>query len=186
MHTRHTIVLPGRPPLALGERPILLATLEQPDLIQVLSLLAQDIDIFQLSASAATASVQQELDTIMPAIDAIIAAGITAPIVIATANPLIADQAIQAGATLVYDLEGLAGAPEMVEIAALHAVPIIARPSDLAIARASAAGIQLILDFGQTALKPSGHPILAGPMPPHAATAAYHAGAHILHIVEPA
>ena len=126
--------------------------------------------------------VQQELDRIIPLLDEMIAAGITAPIAIATTNPLVADQAIQAGASLIVDLDDLTGAPEMAEIAALHEVPVIARPSDLAIARANAAGIHLILDFGQTPPERTNYPVLVGPMLPQAAISAYRAGAHILRV----
>ena len=182
MHTRHTITLPNRPPLVLGKRPLLLAMLEEPSPNQVWNLLAQDADMIQLSTGVAPMPVQQELDRIIPLLDEMIAAGITAPIAIATTNPLVADQAIQAGASLIVDLDDLTGAPEMAEIAALHEVPIIARPSDLAIARAKAAGIQLILDFGQTPPERTNYPVLVGPMLPQAAISAYRAGAHILRV----
>ena len=182
MHTRHTITLPNRPPLVLGKRPLLLAMLEEPSPNQVWNLLAQDADMIQLSTGVAPMPVQQELDRIIPLLDEMIAAGITAPIAIATTNPLVADQAIQAGASLIVDLDDLTGAPEMAEIAALHEVPIIARPSDLAIARAKAAGIQLILDFGQTPPERTNYPVLVCPMLPQAAISAYRAGAHILRV----
>ncbi|WP_162783396.1 dihydropteroate synthase [Devosia naphthalenivorans] len=138
--------------------------------------------MIQLSTGVAPMPVQQELDRIIPLLDEMIAAGITAPIAIATTNPLVADQAIQSGASLIVDLDNLAGAPEMAEIAALHQVPVIARASALAIARAKAADIQLILDFGQTLAEGTGYPILVGPMLPQAAISAYRAGAHILRV----
>ena len=148
--------------------------LEEPSLNQVRNLLAQGADMIQLSTGVAPMPVQQELDRIIPLLDEMIAAGITAPIAIATTNPLVAEQAIQAGASLIVDLDNLAGAPEMAEIAALHHVPVIARPSDLAITRAKAAGIQLILDFGQTPPERTNYPVLVGPMLPHLAPAAAH------------
>ena len=175
----HTITLPGRPPLVLGERPLLLATLDEPSLNQVQNLLAQGADMIQLSGGNAPMPVQQELDRIIPLLDQLIAGGITAPIAIATANPLVADQAIQAGASLIVDLANLTGAPEMAEIAALHEAPVIVRPSDPALARAKAAGIQLILDFGQTSPERTDYPTLVGPMP---AQATYRTSAHILRI----
>jgi dihydropteroate synthase len=61
----------------------------------------------------------------MPVIDALVAAGIDTPISIDTYKPLVADQAIQAGATLINDVHGLQGAPEMADVAALHDVPVI-------------------------------------------------------------
>ena len=69
MHTRHTITLPNRPPLVLGERPLLLAMLEMPNLTQAQNLLAQGADMIQLSTGVAPMPVQQELDRIIPLLD---------------------------------------------------------------------------------------------------------------------
>jgi dihydropteroate synthase len=59
-------------------------------------------------------------------IEALVAAGITAPMSIDTYKPLVADQAIQSGAAIVNDVHGLQGATEMADVVALHAVPVIA------------------------------------------------------------
>jgi dihydropteroate synthase len=69
--------------------------------------------------------VQEELDRVMPVIDALVADGIEVPLSIDTYKPLVADQAIQAGASIINDVRGLQGAPEMAEVAALHDVPVI-------------------------------------------------------------
>ena len=69
--------------------------------------------------------VQAELDRVMPVIDALVAEGIGVPISIDTMKPLVADQAIQAGATIINDVTGLQGAPEMAAVAALYEVPVV-------------------------------------------------------------
>jgi dihydropteroate synthase len=75
-------------------------------------------------ASENTASVQRELDCIVPAIEALIDAGITAPIAIASRRALVVDQAIEAGATLVCPLEGEEAA-EIAEIITLHGAEVV-------------------------------------------------------------
>jgi dihydropteroate synthase len=85
--------------------------------------LADGAEIIEV-ASGDTASVQRELDCIVPAIEALIAAGITAPIAIASRRALVVDQAIEAGATLVCPLEGEEGA-EIAEIIALHGAEVV-------------------------------------------------------------
>lgn len=145
MHATHTISLPGRPPLLLGQRPLVMGILNvTPDsfsdggqhnrvagaLAHVRQMLAEGADIIDIGGEstrpgAAPVGVQEELDRVMPVIDALIAEGITAPISIDTYKPLVADQAIQAGASIINDVHGLQGAPEMAEVAALHGAPVI-------------------------------------------------------------
>ena len=119
--------------------------------------------------AAELSRVQEELDRVMPVIDALVAAGIAAAISIDTYKPIVADQAIQAGAAIINDVHGLQGAPEMADVAALHYAPVVAmhwdksrdtsvplidvmqRYFDATIARAELAGINranLILDPG--------------------------------------
>ncbi|WEK05876.1 MAG: dihydropteroate synthase [Candidatus Devosia phytovorans] len=193
MHTRHTITLPGRAPLILGETPLVMGILNvTPDsfsdggqhnlvesaLAHAREMIAEGADIIDIGGEStrpgsAPVGVQEELDRVMPVIDALIAAGITTPLSIDTYKPLVADQAIQAGASIINDVHGLQGAAEMAEIAALHQAPVIAmhwqkdRDTQIpllddmrsyferSIARAREAGIsQLILDpgfgFGKT------------------------------------
>ena len=71
-------------------------------------------------------SVQTELDRVMPLLDALAAAGPGVPVSIDTRHALVADQALQAGARIVNDVEGLQGEPELAEIAAAYEAPVIA------------------------------------------------------------
>lgn len=189
MHSTHSLSLPNRPPLVLGPTPLVMGILNvTPDsfsdggqhnlvahaLAHARQMLAEGADIIDIGGEstrpgAALVHVQEELDRVLPVIDALIAEGITAPISIDTYKPLVADQAIQAGATIINDVHGLQGAPEMADIAALYGVPVIAmhwdkardastplleamhRYFDATIARAEQAGIgstQLVLDPG--------------------------------------
>jgi dihydropteroate synthase len=93
-------------------------------------MLAEGADIIDIGGEstrpgATPVGVQQELDRVIPVIEALVAAGITAPISVDTYKPLVADQAVQAGATIINDVHGLQGAPEMAAVAALHDVPVI-------------------------------------------------------------
>jgi dihydropteroate synthase len=146
MHTTHTIPLRNRPPLQLGQRALVMGILNvTPDsfsdggthnhvesaLAHARLMLAQGADIIDIGGESTRpggepVSVQQELDRVMPVIDALRAEGITAPISIDTMKPLVAEQALQAGADIVNDVTGLQGAPEMAEVAALHGAPVIA------------------------------------------------------------
>ena len=195
MHTSHTIPLPGRAPLLLGPTARIMGILNvTPDsfsdggqhnlvesaLAHARQMIAEGADIIDIGGEstrpgAEPVGVQQELDRVMPVIDALVASGITTPISIDTYKPLVADQAIQAGACMINDVHGLQGAPEMAEVAALHDVPVIVMHWDKdrdpsiplvdsitgyftrSIALATAAGMkpdQLILDpgfgFGKT------------------------------------
>ena len=145
MHTTHTIPLPGRPPLVLGPTPLVMGILNvtpdsfsdggRHDLVDsavahARQMIAEGADIIDIGGEstrpgAEPVGVQQELDRVMPVIDALVAVGITTPISIDTYKPLVADQAIQAGAAIINDVHGLQGAPQMAEVAALHDVPVI-------------------------------------------------------------
>ncbi|MBD8064485.1 dihydropteroate synthase [Devosia sp. PTR5] len=146
MHTRHTIPLRHRPPLVLGQRALVMGILNvTPDSFsdggahvsvadavtharQMLGEGAAIIDIGGESTrpGAEPVGVQEELDRVIPVIEALRAEGIDAPISIDTMKPLVADQAIEAGADIVNDVTGLQGAPQMAEIAQLHGAPVIA------------------------------------------------------------
>lgn len=145
MHTSHTIPLPDRPALLLGPRPLVMGILNvTPDsfsdggdhdlldaaLAHARQMIAEGADIIDIGGEstrpgAEPVGVQQELDRVMPVLDALKAAGVTTPISIDTYKPLVADQAIQAGASIINDVHGLQGATEMAAIAALHDVPVI-------------------------------------------------------------
>lgn len=146
MHTSHTIPLPRRAPLQLGQTPLLMGILNvTPDSFSdggqhnllasavdhARQMIAEGADIIDIGGESTRpgfepVSVQEELDRVVPVIDALIAAGITTPISIDTYKPLVADQAIQAGAVIINDVRGLQGPPEMAEVAALYDVPVIA------------------------------------------------------------
>lgn len=145
MHTEHTIPLPNRPPLILGRTPLVMGILNvtpdsfsdggQHNLVEsavahARTMIAEGADIIDIGGESTRpgsqpVGVQQELDRVMPVIDALVAAGIDAPISVDTYKPLVADQAIQAGASIINDVHGLQGAPEMAEVAALHEVPVV-------------------------------------------------------------
>ncbi|WP_375450428.1 dihydropteroate synthase [uncultured Devosia sp.] len=152
MHTTHAIPLPGHRTLTLGPRPTLMGILNvTPDsfsdggeharldaaIAHARAMIAEGADIIDIGGEstrpgATPVSTQDELDRVIPVIEALIATGVTTPISIDTYKPLVADQAIQAGASIVNDVHGLQGAPEMADIAALHGVPVIAMHWDKA------------------------------------------------------
>ncbi|MEO8685391.1 MAG: dihydropteroate synthase [Devosia sp.] len=189
MHTSHTIPLSHGRTLTLGATPTIMGILNvTPDsfsdggehavldaaIAHAHAMIAEGADIIDIGGEstrpgATPVSTQQELDRVIPVIEALVAFGITTPISIDSYKPLVADQAIEAGATIINDVHGLQGAPEMAEIAALHRVPVIAmhwdkprdttkpiadelrRYFDVTIAIAERAGIKrtnLILDPG--------------------------------------
>jgi dihydropteroate synthase len=145
MHSEHVIALPDRPPLILGRTPLVMGILNvtpdsfsdggQHNLVdlavaharQMVADGAAIIDVGGESTRPGSTplGVQEELDRVMPVIDALVAAGIDVPLSIDTYKPLVADQAIQAGATIINDVHGLQRAPEMAAVAALHQVPVI-------------------------------------------------------------
>lgn len=145
MHTAHTIALPDRPPLILGQTALVMGILNvtpdsfsdggQHNLVAAAvdhahQMIAEGADIIDIGGESTRpgsepVGVQQELDRVMPVIQALVAAGITTPISIDTYKPLVADQAIQAGAAIINDVHGLQGAPEMADVAALHGMPVI-------------------------------------------------------------
>lgn len=189
MHSTHTIPLPNHAPLTLGATPLVMGILNvTPDsfsdggqhnlldnaVAHARQMIAEGADIIDIGGEstrpgAEPVGVQEELDRVLPVIDALIAAGISTPISIDSYKPLVADQAIQAGAVIINDVHGLQGAPEMADVAALYDVPVIAmhwdksrdtalpladtmrRYFEATIARAEQAGISwdsLILDPG--------------------------------------
>jgi dihydropteroate synthase len=146
MHTTHIIPLPNRADLVLGPVPLVMGILNvTPDsfsdggqhnlldsaLAHARQMVAEGADMIDIGGESTRpgsqpVGVQEELDRVMPVIDALVADGIALPISIDTYKPLVADQAIQAGASIINDVQGLQGAPQMAEVAALHEVPVIA------------------------------------------------------------
>ncbi|HEV7345397.1 MAG TPA: dihydropteroate synthase [Devosia sp.] len=145
MHTEHTIALPKRGSLLLGPTPLVMGILNvTPDsfsdggehnlldraLHHARQMIADGADIIDIGGEstrpgATPVGVQQELDRVMPVIDALVAAGIDVPISIDTYKPLVADQAMQAGAAIINDVHGLQDTPEMADVAALHGAAVI-------------------------------------------------------------
>ena len=131
--------------LALGPRPLLMGILNvTPDsfsdggrhaspekaLEHTRSMLEQGADIIDIGGQstrpgATEISTQEELDRVIPVIEHLVAAGIKAPISIDSFKALVADQAIQAGASIVNDVSGLQREPEIATIAARHNTPVI-------------------------------------------------------------
>lgn len=70
-------------------------------------------------------TVQDELDRVLPVLDALTGAGLDALVSIDTRHTLVADQALQSGAYILNDVEGLQGEPELAEIAAAYRVPVV-------------------------------------------------------------
>ena len=152
LHTTHTIPLSRHRTLTLGPTPIIMGILNiTPDsfsdggehalleaaIAHAHAMIAEGADIIDIGGEstrpgATPVSIQDELDRVIPVIEALVAAGITVPISIDTYKPLVADQAIQSGAAIINDVHGLQGAPEMADIAALHDVPVIAMHWDKA------------------------------------------------------
>lgn len=152
MHGAHTISLANRDPITLGRRAVVMGILNvTPDsfsdgghhdtvaaaVSHAQAMLAEGADIIDIGGEstrpgAEPVGVQEELDRVIPVIQALRAAGIESPISIDTYKPLVADQAIQAGADIINDVAGLHGAPEMAEIAALYKAPVIAMHWDRA------------------------------------------------------
>jgi len=71
-------------------------------------------------------SIQEELDRVIPTIEFLVENDIKAPISIDTFRALVADQAVQAGASIINDVSGLQREPEIADIAAHHNTPIVA------------------------------------------------------------
>lgn len=80
---------------------------------------------------SALVGVQDELDRVMPVLDAIAASGLRTPISIDTYKALVADQAVQAGASIINDVHGFQREPEIADVAAHHGVPVIAMHWDM-------------------------------------------------------
>lgn len=70
--------------------------------------------------------VQDELDRVIPALEALTGLGLATPLSIDTYKALVADQAVQSGAALINDVHGLQRDPEIADVAVLHDVPIVA------------------------------------------------------------
>ncbi|MGV3651423.1 MAG: dihydropteroate synthase [Devosia sp.] len=99
-------------------------------LVHAAAMVADGADILDIGGEstrpgATLVPVQDELDRVVPALLALRASGMTLPISIDTYKPLVAHQALEAGADIINDVHGLQRAPEMAEVAALFGAPVI-------------------------------------------------------------
>lgn len=69
-------------------------------------------------------SAREEIARVVPVIEAI-AARVTLPISIDTSKAAVAEAAIAAGASIVNDVRGLLGDPELAEVVARHGLPVV-------------------------------------------------------------
>ncbi len=70
-------------------------------------------------------SVEEELDRVIPVIQALRATGLTVPISVDTTRAAVAQAALEAGATWLNDISGATYEPEMLTIAAHYQAPIV-------------------------------------------------------------
>lgn len=152
MHTSYSLPLPGQGTLQLGPDPIVMGILNvTPDSFSdggafdcvetaaaharlMLSEGAGIIDIGGESTRPGSEEIgtQDELDRVIPVFEALAAQSIAKSLSIDTYKALVADQAIQSGASIINDVYGLQREPEMADIAVLHDVPVIAMHWDKA------------------------------------------------------
>lgn len=145
-HSSHRLALPGHDPLLLGSAPVVMGILNvTPDsfsdggahdgvaaaVAHANLMLAEGADILDIGGESTRpghdpVGTQAELDRVMPVLDALRDAGITAPRSIDTYKAVVADQAVQAGATIINDVHGFQREPEIADVAALYGVPAIA------------------------------------------------------------
>lgn len=99
-------------------------------LAQARLMLAEGADIIDIGGEstrpgADEVSVAEELARVLPAIGALRADGIAAPISIDTYKAAVAERAIAAGATVINDVYGLQREPEVAAVAAEHGAPLV-------------------------------------------------------------
>jgi len=143
-HLRYDVPLRGSS-LSLGRTPLVMGILNvTPDsfsdggsystietaLAQARSMVAEGADILDIGGESTRPGsdpvpVQQELDRVMPVLDALAASGSQTPVSIDTSKALVADQAVQAGASIINDVRGLQHDPEIAAVAAHHGAPVI-------------------------------------------------------------
>jgi dihydropteroate synthase len=99
-------------------------------LAQARLMLAEGADIIDIGGEstrpgAEEISVADELSRVLPAIEALRADGIAAPISIDTYKAEVAERAIAAGATIINDVHGLQRDPEVAAVAAERGTPLV-------------------------------------------------------------
>lgn len=143
-HLRYDVPLRGSS-LSLGRTPLVMGILNvTPDsfsdggsystveaaLAQARTMVAEGADILDIGGESTRPGsdpvpVQQELDRVMPVLDALAASGSQTPVSIDTSKALVADQAVQACASIINDVRGLQHDPEIAAVAAHHRSPVI-------------------------------------------------------------
>lgn len=144
-HISYDVPMDGGP-LKLGREPVVMGILNvTPDsfsdggdfsavdtaVVHANMLLAEGADILDIGGESTRPGsedvpVQEELDRVMPVLDALAERGVAKPISIDTYKALVADQALQAGAKIINDVWGLQRDPEIADVAAHHGAPVIA------------------------------------------------------------
>jgi len=99
-------------------------------LAQARLMLAEGADIIDIGGEstrpgAEEVSAADELSRVLPAIEALRADGIAAPISIDTYKAEVAERAIAAGAGIINDVHGLQRDPEVAAVAAAHRAPLV-------------------------------------------------------------
>ncbi len=144
VHSTHQIPL-RNDVLALGPMPLIMGILNvTPDsfsdggeyttlnlaLRHTKTMLEEGADLIDIGGEstrpgANEVTTQHELDRVIPVIQHLVAAGIKVPLSIDTYKAVVADQAIQAGASIINDVHGLQREPEMADVAALYGTPVV-------------------------------------------------------------
>lgn len=144
-HNAYDVPMKGGP-LRLGRDPVVMGILNvTPDsfsdggdfsaveaaVAHAAYLIAEGADILDVGGESTRPGsedvpVQEELDRVMPVLDALAERGVETPISIDTYKALVADQAVQAGAKIINDVWGLQRDPEIADVAVHHGVPVIA------------------------------------------------------------
>jgi dihydropteroate synthase len=144
-HAEFTLPLADGRSLMLGRKPVVMGILNvTPDsfsdggahegvaaaVAHARAMQAEGADILDLGGEstrpgAEPLGTQAELDRIMPVLDALKADGCPLPVSIDSYKPLVAHQALEAGAAIVNDVHGLQRDPEMADVAALFGAPVI-------------------------------------------------------------
>lgn len=150
-HSVHTLPMVGGP-LVLGPVPLIMGivnvtpdsfsdggdfALTEPAVAQAVALVEAGADIVDIGGESTRpgsqdVSTQDELDRIMPVLDALRDRNLSAPISIDSYKAVVADQAMQAGARIINDVHGLQREPEIADVAALYGAPVVAMHWDTA------------------------------------------------------
>jgi len=152
MHATYSLTLPDKSALTLGRTALVMGILNvTPDsfsdggrfdradtaLDHARAMVAEGADIIDVGGESTRPGseeigVQEELDRVVPVLEALAAANIGRPVSVDTYKALVADQALQSGAAILNDVYGLQREPEMADVAALHGAPVVAMHWDKA------------------------------------------------------